>query len=214
MTEYQKKKLIDLVLVVTGIVLVGLFLRTQLSNPIILEVDDIEAQETVAGDYVIGNLIEDEEDLSLPEYVDVRASEIRIGQDYIDILITLRGLPKTLPIESNALRYSVGFDVNRDGLTSDDVIITHEYSGESATANSAIAIDDETQFETKIIQMDEDIESILGAGEAVIDENILYIRIPNSSMLEIDEKTPFKVWVSNNQNDTINEDKMPSNSGE
>lgn len=214
MTEYQKKKLIDLVLVVTGIVLVGLFLRTQLSNPIILEVDETESQEVLNGDYVVGESFEDEEELSLPEYVDIRSSEIRIDKDYIDILITLRGLPKSLPIESTALKYSVFFDVNQDGFTSDDVIITHEYLGESSTADSTIAIDDETQFDTKIIQMDDDIESILGAGEAVIDENILYIRIPNSSMLEIDEKTPFKVWVSNIQNDTIYEDKMPSNSGE
>ena len=210
MTDYQKKKMIDLSLVIIGIILVGLFLRTQLSNPIIIEVDDAE-QNTAAGDYVIGQLFEDEEETLLPEFADIKASEIRMDSEYIDILITLRGIPETLSLDSNPLKYSIFFDINKDGETRDDVIIIHEYIGAS---DSVVSIDGESQFETKIIQMDGEVETLLGAGEAVVDANILYIRIPNSSKLEIDEKTPFKVEVSTVQRDTIYEDKMPSNSGE
>jgi len=212
MTEYQKKKMIDLTLVIIGIVLVGLFLRTQLSNPIIIKTD--EETNKPLGEYAVGSNLEDEEDVQLPDFIDLKATSILINPDYIDILITLRGIPETVPLNSNEYSWTVSFDVNGDGEAYDDVIITHELTKSANLAILEASIDEEGVFETTIKQMDGDTESLLGAGESVVDGNTLYIRIPNSSKLEISEETPYHIAVNSIFDQVSYKDEMPMHSGE
>ena len=115
MTDFQKKKLIDLSFIIVGIILVGLFLKTQLSNPIIINVDETSESELNKA-YLTGNHHEDLDDLNNVGVADLKSITVAMDDAYIDVVVALRELPEMLPIENNTYNWSIYFDVDGDEI--------------------------------------------------------------------------------------------------
>ena len=201
MTEFQKKKLIDLSLIIVGIILVGLFLKTQLSNPIILNVDETTENKT----YLVGNYHEDDEKLENSGVADIKSISVTMDNAYIDVVIELRELPETLSLQNNSYNWSIFFDVDSDETELDDIVIEHK--NESSSSDQAAASDE--PFATVIKRLRSDETEILGIGESAVEGNMLLLRIPNSNKLDIDENTPYKIILSHQIDQLTQQDEMP-----
>ncbi len=207
MTDFQKKKLIDLSFILVGIVLVGLFLKTQLSNPIILNVDETKELDSNKT-YLVGNHHEDEENLENVGVADIKSISVTMDTAYIDVIVALRELPEKLPIQTNVYNWSIYFDVNDDESEKEDIIIEHKnVISSSQQVDSASASD--SIFTTTIARLKPDEKEILGVGESAVEENMLLIRIPNSPKLDINENTPYKIILSHQIDNEIQHDEMP-----
>lgn len=201
MTEFQKKKLIDLSLIIVGIILVGLFLKTQLSNPIILNVDDTTENNT----YLVGNYHEDDENLDNSGVADIKSISVTMDNAYIDVVIELRELPETLSLQNNSYNWSIFFDVDSDETELDDIVIEHK----NESSSSGLAAASEEPFATVIKRLSSDETEILGVGESAVEGNMLLLRIPNSNKLDIDENTPYKIILSHQIDQLTQQDEMP-----
>lgn len=201
MTEFQKKKLIDLSFIVVGIILVGLFLKTQLSNPIILNVDETTENKT----YLVGNYHEDDENLENSGVADIKSISVTMDNAYIDVVIELRELPELLSLKDNSYNWSIFFDVDSDESEIDDIVIEHK--NEASSSGQAVASDE--PFTTVIKRLKSDETEILGVGESAVEGNMLLLRIPNSNKLEINEKTPYKIILSHQIDQISQRDEMP-----
>lgn len=207
MTDFQKKKLIDLSFIIVGIILVGLFLKTQLSNPIILNVDETKELDSNKT-YLVGNHHEDDENPENAGVADIKSISVTMDSAYIDVVIALRELPEKLPIQTNEYNWSIYFDVNEDDSEKDDIIIEHKnVISSSQQVDSASASD--ALFTTTIARLKLEEIEILGLGESAVEENMLLIRIPNSSKLDINENTPYKIILSHQIDNEIQYDEMP-----
>jgi len=205
MTDFQKKKLIDLSFIIVGIILVGLFLKTQLSNPIILNVDET-TESDLNKTYLVGNHHEDAENLEIVGVADIKSISVAMDTDYIDVVIELRELPEMLPIDENQYNWSVYFDVDEDGTELDDIVIEHK--NEASSSDQAAASDE--PFTTLIKRLKSDETETLGVGESAVEGNLLMIRIPNSKKLEINENTPYKIIVTHQIDQITQRDEMPN----
>lgn len=201
MTEFQKKKLIDLSFIVVGIILVGLFLKTQLSNPIILNVDETIENKT----YLVGNYHEDDENLENKGVSDIKSISVTMDNAYIDVVVELRELPDLLSLKNNSYNWSIYFDIDSDETELDDIVIEHK--NEASPLDLAAASDE--PFTTVIKRLKSDKTEILGVGESAVEGNMLLIRIPNSNKLEINDKTPYKIIVSHQLDNLTQRDEMP-----
>ncbi len=201
MTEFQKKKLIDLSFIVVGIILVGLFLKTQLSNPIILNVDETTENKT----YLVGNYHEDDENLENSGVADIKSISVTMDNAYIDVVIELRELPELLSLKDNSYNWSIFFDVDSDESEIDDIVIEHK--NEASSSGQAVASDE--PFTTVIKRLKSDETETLGVGESAVEGNMLLLRIPNSNKLEINEKTPYKIILSHQIDQISQRDEMP-----
>lgn len=207
MTDFQKKKLIDLSFIIVGVILVGLFLKTQLSNPIILNVDETKELDSNKT-YLVGNHHEDDENPENAGVADIKSISVTMDSAYIDVVIALRELPEKLPIQTNEYNWSIYFDVNEDDSEKDDIIIEHKnVISSSQQVDSASATD--ALFTTTIARLKLEEIEILGLGESAVEENMLLIRIPNSSKLDINENTPYKIILSHQIDNEIQYDEMP-----
>lgn len=201
MTEFQKKKLIDLSFIIVGIILVGLFLKTQLSNPIILNVDETPENKT----YLVGNYHEDDENLENFGVADIKSIAVTMDNAYIDVVIELRELPQMLSILNNSYNWSIFFDVDSDETEVDDIVIEHK--NEASSSDLAAASDE--PFTTVIKRLKSDETEILGVGESAVEGNMLLLRIPNSNKLDINENTPYKIILSHQIDQVSQRDEMP-----
>jgi len=199
MTEFQKKKLIDLSLIIVSIILVGLFLKTQLSNPIILNIDETTESE-INKTYLVGSHHEDVENLDSIGVADLTSISVVMDSAYIDVVVALRELPVRLPTENNKYNWTIYFDVDGDNTEQGDILIEHK---------NDLSSFQNTLFTTTIMRINAKETELLGLGESEVDGNLLLIRIPNSKMLEINENTPYKVIVSHQIDDVLQQDEMP-----
>jgi hypothetical protein len=202
MTDIQKKKLIDLGFIIVGIILVGLFLKTQLSNPILINVDEKSEDKP----YLVGSHHEDDEDLENSGVSDIKSISIAMDNAYIDVVIELREMPERHPLQNNTYNWSVFFDVDDDGTEIDDIVIEHK--NEASTSELAAASDD--AFTTLIKRLKTDEIEILGVGESAVEGNMLLLRIPNSNKLKINENTPYKIILTHQMDQITQRDEMPN----
>jgi hypothetical protein len=202
MTDIQKKKLIDLGFIIVGIILVGLFLKTQLSNPILINVDEKSEDKP----YLVGSHHEDDEDLENSGVSDIKSISIAMDNAYIDVVIELREMPERLPLQNNTYNWSVFFDVDDDGTEIDDIVIEHK--NEASTSELAAASDD--AFTTLIKRLKTDEIEILGVGESAVEGKMLLLRIPNSNKLKINENTPYKIILTHQMDQITQRDEMPN----
>ncbi len=186
MTDYQKKKLIDLSLILVGIVLVGLFLRTQLKNPVIINVDSTEA--TTESSYFTGGYAVDDQDPDLPVSMDIKTVEVKMDNSYIDIKIGFDEIPSALEGNVSKLDFEILFDVNQDDDKAGDIIVRHTYKGNGEFQGYA-----GDMFESTLLRNSKEGEKILSAVTVAQVDNSLLIQVPYSSSLGIDSKTPVKV---------------------
>ena len=208
MTDFQKKKLIDLSFIIVGIILVGLFLKTQLSNPIIINVDETSESELNKA-YLTGNHHEDLDDLNNVGVADLKSITVAMDDAYIDVVVALRELPEMLPIENNTYNWSIYFDVDGDGTELDDIVIEHKNEVSTTRVVEKASVSD-ALFTTTIARLKKDESEILGVGESAVEGNLLLIRIPNSKRLEINENTPYKITLSHLIESKTQTDEMPN----
>lgn len=211
MTDFQKKKLIDLSFIIVGIILVGLFLKTQLSNPIIINVDETSESELNKA-YLTGNHHEDLDDLNNVGVADLKSITVAMDDAYIDVVVALRELPEMLPIENNTYNWSIYFDVDGDGTELDDIVIEHKNEVSTTRVVEKASVSD-ALFTTTIARLKKDESEILGVGESAVEGNLLLIRIPNSKRLEINENTPYKITLSHLIESKTQTDEMPNEIG-
>lgn len=202
MTDYQKKKLIDLVLILVGIIFVGMFLRTQLKDPIIIEVDSTKPQ--VERSYFTGGYVIDNQDSELPSNMDIQTVEVKMDTAYIDIKITFGQIPSELEGIISKLDLEILFDVNQDDDRLDDIIVKHVYKGNGAfdgyTGDS---------FESMLIKNEKDGEKVLSAVVVEQVDNTLLVQVPFTQKLGIDSETPVKVVFEGDYNQMYYEDIAP-----
>ncbi len=208
MTDFQKKKFIDLSLIAVGIVLVGLFLKTQLTNPIILNIDET-TESNQSNVYLTGNHHADDEDLGNMGVADIKSISVTMDSAYIDMVIELRELPKMLQIQENSYNWSIYFDINGDDTELGDIVIAHKNDSSTSAVIDMAAASDEI-FTTTIKRLNKGEIETLGIGESAVEGNMLLIRIPNSKKLEINENTPYKVILSHQIDGLTQMDEMPN----
>ncbi len=207
MTDYQKKKFIDLGLIIIGIICVGLFLRTQLSHPIIFDYEETTEAEQM-WTTLTGNYHEDDENPKNVGVADIKSLSVTMDLAYIDVVIELRELPEMLPMQENAYNWSIYFDVNADDTEKDDILIEHKNNVLLSRAMDHATANDDV-FTTTIKRLKKDEIEILGVGESAVDGNMLLIRVPNSKKLGINEKTRYKVILSHQIDNVMQRDEMP-----
>lgn len=174
MTDYQKKKLIDLVLALIAVVLVGLFLRTQLKDPIIIVSETPEV--ITEGGYVNTWMYESNAEDSDERMID-RVS-VSMDEAFLDVTIT-----QSQKAQPEILKWQIWFDSNEDEAVEGDLLIS---------------IDKALNVSLSRIENGEAVQ--FGEGEASLDEGVLLVRLPNSRRIDIVEETPFKIEVVFNQN--------------
>lgn len=202
MTDYQKKKLIDLALILVGITLVGLFLRTQLKDPIIIEVESTEP--TTESSYFTGGYAVDDQDLDLPVNMDIKTVEVKMDTAYIDIKIGFDDIPVTLEGDISKLKFEILFDVNKDDDKAGDIIVEHEYKGNGAFNGYA-----GESFESRLLRNSDDGETILSEVTVEQVDNALMIQVPYSPSLDIHSDTPVRVVFEGEYNQMSYTDIVP-----
>ncbi|GAB6108447.1 hypothetical protein [Fusibacter bizertensis] len=202
MTDYQKKKLIDLALILVGIVLVGLFLRTQLKDPIVIEVENPEP--STESSYFIGGYTEDNQDPDLPVNMDIKTVEVKMDTAYIDIKIGFDDIPVTLEGDISQLKFEILFDVNKDDDKAGDIIVEHEYKGSGAFNGYAGDL-----FESRLLRNADEGETILSEVTVEQVDNALMIQVPYSPSLDIHSDTPVRVVFKGEYNQMSYTDIVP-----
>lgn len=175
MTEYQKKKLIDLILVIIAIVIVGLFLRTQLINPIILETETTsEAPQAV----IDGRIVTDQytTDRYKTDAIAIQAINRSGDEQYLDVQLVLNAFD-----EKNIS--DVGLVIE---MASDDTYTIVVNSSGGKTLSEIVANLNEAFLKNSAGEVLSEI--------SVAEENhSLQIQIPNSKRLNLDAIMPMKV---------------------
>ena len=154
MTDYQKKKLIDLGFVLVGVVLVGLFLRTQLLNPKIIQVDS-ETMNPVLSEgkqYILVTPYTEESETGIDGFADVVGVSFTQDAQFVDLYLTMGELPEFLNLKEDRYSFSFYFDVNGDEADRDDVIIRFK---SKANSNAKTFLTDPEAFEVSLVQNEE-----------------------------------------------------------
>ncbi|OJV66607.1 MAG: hypothetical protein BGO41_04060 [Clostridiales bacterium 38-18] len=178
MTEYQKKKLIDLILVIIAVVIVGFFLRTQLVNPIIL---DAETTNEAPLEVNEGKIISDQyaTELYNAEALAIQLIERKSDEQYLDIQLTFK------PLVDNAV---ADFELKVE-MESDDTytILAKSTGGKSLTQIVDNLVDADIQNHSG------EILSELSVAE---NDNRVQIQVPNSKRLNLDAFMPMRVTLT------------------
>lgn len=174
MTDYQKKKMIDLGLALFAVVLVGLFLRTQLKNPIMI---DVGAPEIITTGGYVNTWNYDGSDQEA-DAIKINQVSMTLDDAFLDVLITHDQMAQTEPV-----KWQIWFDSNTDDGVEGDVYI-----------------DVDEALKVNISRMENGEAVLFGEGEATFDEGVLLVRMPNSRRLDIKEGTPYRIGVVYNQN--------------
>ncbi len=178
MTEYQKKKLIDLILVIIAVVIVGFFLRTQLVNPIIL---DAETTNEAPLEVKEGKIISDQyaTELFNAEALAIQLIERKSDEQYLDIQLTFK------PLVDNAV---ADFELKVE-MESDDTytILAKSTGGKSLTQIVDNLVDADIQNHSG------EILSELSVAE---NDNRVQIQVPNSKRLNLDAFMPMRVTLT------------------
>ena len=177
MTEYQKKKLIDLILVIIAIVIVGLFLRTQLINPIILDTETTSEQPLEVQD---GRIIVDQyaTDLYNTDAVSIQAINRSADEQYLDVQLVLNPFD-----EQNIADFGVEIE-----MASDDVYTIVVNSSGGKSLSEIITNVNEAYFENKAGEILSEISVAEG-------DHLIQIQVPNSKRLNLGAFMPLKVTL-------------------
>ncbi len=210
MTDYQKKKLIDLGFLLVGIILVGLFLRSQLLNPKIIQEDTDQTTPVLSEgqQYILTTPYSEESETGTLGFSDLIGVEFTQDVQYVDIIIKLSELPEVLDTRENMYQFQIYFDVDGDDSEKDDVLVrvqsqTIETPEDWKTLSET--------FDVTLLQLDGSKEDVLAKGEwSVVDEKLLF-RIPYSKKLGIDGKTPVRVTLKHTIQGEVNQDILPNN---
>lgn len=184
MTEYQKKKLIDLILVIIAIVVVGLFLRTQLINPIILETETTNEEPLEVKD---GSIITNQysTDLYKTDAISLQAIN-RIGDEqYLDVQLILNPFD-----EKNVTDFGVEIE-----LVSDDLYTIVVNSSGGKTLSEIISNVNEAFFKNSA----DEILSEISVAEG---DHQIHIQVPNSKRLNLEAFMPMMVTLKYKFNDS------------
>ena len=210
MTDYQKKKVIDLGFLLVGIILVGLFLRSQLLNPKIIQEDTDQTTPVLSEgqQYILTTPYSEESETGTLGFSDLIGVEFTQDVQYVDIIIKLSELPEVLDTRENMYQFQIYFDVDGDDSEKDDVLVrvqsqTIETPEDWKTLSET--------FDVTLLQLDGSKEDVLAKGEwSVVDEKLLF-RIPYSKKLGIDGKTPVRVTLNHTIQGEVNQDILPNN---
>jgi len=174
LTEYQKKKLVDLALLIVAALVVGFFLKTQLSDPIVLDISDqLEAEGYGTGKQVFDHLILDG--------IEIDSSELRIDSAFIEVHIKASSILDEAIWRDHAINWQISFDSDQNAQETGDVSVSIKQEG--------LTKDDlKVSFQLKDWQ---------GTGEAGVDGKEIIIRIPNNEKLKIDSGTAYKLFSKN-----------------
>ena len=177
MTEYQKKKLIDLILVIIAIVIVGLFLRTQLINPIILDTETTSEQPLEVQD---GRIIIDQyaTDLYKTDAISIQAINRSADEQYLDVQLVLNPFD-----EQNIADFGVEIE-----MASDDVYTVVVNSSVGKSLSEIITNLNEAYFENKAGEILSEISVAEG-------DHLIQIQVPNSKRLNLGAFMPLKVTL-------------------
>lgn len=177
MTEYQKKKLIDLILVIIAIVIVGLFLRTQLINPIILDTETTSEQPLEVQD---GRIIIDQyaTDLYKTDAISIQAINRSADEQYLDVQLVLNPFD-----EQNIADFGVEIE-----MASDDVYTIVVNSSGGKSLSEIITNVNEAYFENKAGEILSEISVAEG-------DHLIQIQVPNSKRLNLGAFMPLKVTL-------------------
>lgn len=177
MTEYQKKKLIDLILVIIAIVIVGLFLRTQLINPIILDTESTSEQPLEVQD---GRIIIDQyaTDLYKTDAISIQAINRSADEQYLDVQLVLNPFD-----EQNIADFGVEIE-----MASDDVYTIVVNSSGGKSLSEIITNVNEAYFENKAGEILSEISVAEG-------DHLIQIQVPNSKRLNLGAFMPLKVTL-------------------
>lgn len=210
MTDYQKKKFIDLGFLLVGIILVGLFLRSQLLNPKIIQEDTDQTTPVLSEgqQYILTTPYSEESETGTLGFSDLIGVEFTQDVQYVDIIIKLSELPEVLDTRENMYQFQIYFDVDGDESEKDDVLVrVQSQTIETPEDWKTLA---ET-FDVTLLQLDGSKEDVLAQGEwSVVDEKLLF-RIPYSKKLGIDGKTPVRVTLNHTIQGEVNQDILPNN---
>lgn len=208
MTDYQKKKLIDLGFLLVGIVLVGLFLRSQLLNPKIIQEDTAQTTPVLSEgqQYILVTPYSEENETETLGFSDLIGLTFTQDAQFVDIYLKLSELPEVLETREDMYAFQIYFDVNGDDSEKDDVLVKFQsqpIDDPNAWKNLA-----ET-FEVTLLQLDGSSEDFLAQGEwSVVDDKLL-LRIPYSKKLGLDGKTPVKVTLNHTVQGESYQDVLP-----
>ena len=209
MTDYQKKKLIDLGFLLVGIILVGLFLRSQLLNPKIIQ-EDTDQTAPVLSDgqqYILTTPYSEESETGTLGFSDLIGVEFVQDAQFIDIYLKLSELPEVLETREDTYQFQIYFDVDGNDSEKDDVLV--KVQSQPIDDPNAWKTISET-FEVTLLQLDGSNEDFLAQGEwSVVDEKLL-LRIPYSKKLGIDGKTPVRVRLNHTVQGVFDQDVLPN----
>lgn len=208
MTDYQKKKLIDLGFLLVGIVLVGLFLRSQLLNPKIIQEDTAQTTPVLSEgqQYILKTPYSEESETGTLGFSDLIGLTFTQDAQFVDIYLKLGELPEVLETREDMYAFQIYFDVNGDDSEKDDVLV--KFQSQPIDDSSAWKTLAET-FEVTLLQLDGSNEDFLAQGEwSVVDDQLL-IRIPYSKKLGLDGKTPVKVTLNHTVQGESYQDVLP-----
>ena len=210
MTDYQKKKLIDLGFLLVGIILVGLFLRSQLLNPKIIQEDTDQTTPVLSEgqQYILTTPYSEESETGTLGFSDLIGVEFVQDAQCIDIYLKLSELPEVLETREDTYQFQIYFDVDGDDSEKNNVLVrvqsqTIETPEDWKTLSET--------FDVTLLQLDGSKEDVLAKGEwSVVDEKLLF-RIPYSKKLGIDGKTPVRVTLKHTIQGEVNQDILPNN---
>lgn len=208
MTDYQKKKLVDLGFLLVGIVLVGLFLRSQLLNPKIIQEDTAQTTPVLSEgqQYILVTPYSEENETGTLGFSDLIGLTFTQDAQFVDIYLKLSELPEVLETREDMYAFQIYFDVNGDDSEKDDVLVKFQSQPiDDPNAWKSLA---ET-FEVMLLQLDGSSEDFLAQGEwSVVDDQLL-LRIPYSKKLGLDGKTPVKVTLNHTVQGESYQDVLP-----
>ena len=208
MTDYQKKKLIDLGFLLVGIILVGLFLRSQLLNPKIIQEDTNKTTPVLSEgqQYILVTPYSEESETGTLGFSDLIGLTFTQDSQFVDIYLKLSALPEVLETRDDMYAFQVYFDVNGDDSEKDDVLVKVQSQPiDEPNAWKTIA---ET-FDVTLLQLDGAKENFLAQGEWSVVEDQLLLRIPYSKKLGLDGKTPVKVTLNHTIQGDLIQDYLP-----
>ena len=163
-------------------------------------------------------LLNDELNYSLPEFVDIVSFKKNITNSEITLYIKLRGLPAELAVNqssvhTNIIEYSwrVNFDTNYDDTISFDISLVHQKFWER-TSSEQIAPLDEKSFETVGIQHQVSTGQEIAQGSISIDENTIILNFSKAEYPElgsIKNDTPIHIFTEYNNGNIYVYDLIP-----
>lgn len=131
LTDYQKKKFIDLTLLIVAVVAVGFFLKTQLDHPVIIET------EVAPSDYTVGKMTYENLEISS---LTVLSSILKTDASFCEMHLLLTNDQDVI----KEWAFDILYDVNGDQESDGDVTVA--VRGNNGVYTAEITYDDKQGY--------------------------------------------------------------------